>query len=100
MLTDAVADLRNDTDIEQYDLIIIGSGSGNAIPDYLGGWKIAIVERSTFGGTFRFAVNTTGTSLVTVMSNDASDVENGIDPALMFDVEVPAFVMTVPEFEF
>lgn len=51
MLTDAVADLRNDTDIEQYDLIIIGSGSGNAIPDYLGGWKIAIVERSTFGGT-------------------------------------------------
>jgi mycothione reductase len=38
-------------DIEQFDLIIIGSGSGNAIPDYLSDWKIAIVERGTFGGT-------------------------------------------------
>jgi mycothione reductase len=36
---------------EQYDLIIIGTGSGNAIPDYLDGWKIAIVERDVFGGT-------------------------------------------------
>lgn len=39
------------TDTEQYDLIIIGSGSGNSIPEYLADWKIAIVERSTFGGT-------------------------------------------------
>ena len=34
-----------------YDLIIIGSGSANAIPEYLSDWKIAIVERGTFGGT-------------------------------------------------
>ena len=47
MFTGAVA--NNDT--EHYDLIIIGSGSGNSIPDYLTDWKIAIVERGTFGGT-------------------------------------------------
>ena len=34
-----------------YDLIIVGSGSGNSIPDYLKGWKIAMVERGVFGGT-------------------------------------------------
>ncbi len=38
-------------DAEQYDLIIIGSGSGNSIPEYLTDRKIAIVERGTFGGT-------------------------------------------------
>nr|WP_241432149.1 mycothione reductase [Ilumatobacter nonamiensis] len=37
--------------IEHYDLIIVGSGSGNAIPDYLADWRVAIVERGTFGGT-------------------------------------------------
>lgn len=36
---------------EQFDLIIIGSGSGNSIPDYLSTWKIALVERDVFGGT-------------------------------------------------
>jgi mycothione reductase len=36
---------------DEYDLIVIGSGSGNSIPGYLDGWKIAIVERGTFGGT-------------------------------------------------
>ncbi|HTH06358.1 MAG TPA: FAD-dependent oxidoreductase, partial [Ilumatobacteraceae bacterium] len=36
---------------ERYDLIIIGTGSGNAIPEYLDGWKIAVVERDVFGGT-------------------------------------------------
>jgi mycothione reductase len=36
---------------EQFDLIIVGTGSGNAIPDFLGDWKIAIVERDVFGGT-------------------------------------------------
>ncbi len=41
----------NANDIEHYDLIIVGSGSGNSIPDYLSDWKIAIVERGTFGGT-------------------------------------------------
>ena len=42
---------ENESDIEQYDLIIVGSGSGNSIPDYLADWRIAIVERGTFGGT-------------------------------------------------
>ena len=37
--------------IEQFDLIVIGSGSGNSIPDFLADWKIAIVERGRFGGT-------------------------------------------------
>ena len=36
---------------EQYDLIIIGSGSGNSIPAFLDDWKIALVERDVFGGT-------------------------------------------------
>jgi mycothione reductase len=37
---------------ENYDLIIVGSGSGNSvISDEMDGWKIAIVERWTFGGT-------------------------------------------------
>lgn len=36
---------------EQYDLIIIGSGSGNSIPEFLSDWKIALIERGTFGGT-------------------------------------------------
>ncbi len=35
----------------EYDLIIVGSGSGNSIPEYLSDHKIAIVERGTFGGT-------------------------------------------------
>jgi mycothione reductase len=36
---------------ERYDLIIIGTGSGNAIPDFLSDRSIAIVERDVFGGT-------------------------------------------------
>ncbi|HEY7626454.1 MAG TPA: mycothione reductase, partial [Ilumatobacteraceae bacterium] len=37
---------------EQYDLIIIGTGSGNSvINDEMDGWRIAIVERWIFGGT-------------------------------------------------
>ncbi len=36
---------------EPFDLIIVGSGSGNSIPDYLDSWKIALVERDVFGGT-------------------------------------------------
>lgn len=36
---------------EQFDLIIIGSGSGNSIPAYLADWKVAIIERDVFGGT-------------------------------------------------
>ncbi|MDH4075116.1 MAG: mycothione reductase, partial [Acidimicrobiia bacterium] len=37
--------------MDTFDLIIIGSGSGNSIPDHLAGWKIALVERGIFGGT-------------------------------------------------
>jgi mycothione reductase len=36
---------------DSFDLIIIGSGSGNSIPPYLDDRRIAIVERGTFGGT-------------------------------------------------
>ncbi len=36
---------------ESFDLIIIGSGSGNSIPESLSEWNIALVERGTFGGT-------------------------------------------------
>lgn len=36
---------------ETFDLIIIGSGSGNSIPEALSDWNIALVERGTFGGT-------------------------------------------------
>ncbi len=36
---------------EEFDLIIIGSGSGNSIPEYLSDWRIALVERDVFGGT-------------------------------------------------
>jgi len=36
---------------EHFDLIIVGSGSGNSIPSALSGWKIAMVERGVFGGT-------------------------------------------------
>ena len=36
---------------ESFDLIIVGSGSGNSIPSYLDDWNIALVERDVFGGT-------------------------------------------------
>jgi mycothione reductase len=37
--------------MDTFDLIIIGTGSGNAIPAEMAGWKIALVERGIFGGT-------------------------------------------------
>ena len=37
--------------MENFDLIIVGSGSGNSIPEYLADWRIALVEKGTFGGT-------------------------------------------------
>lgn len=38
--------------MEQFDLIIIGAGSGNSIlTEDFDGWKVAIVERDVFGGT-------------------------------------------------
>lgn len=37
---------------EHYDLVVIGSGSGNSVPDEdLTDWRIAMVEQGTFGGT-------------------------------------------------
>ncbi len=42
---------NDSSNIETFDLIIVGSGSGNSIPSYLDGWKIAIVERGVYGGT-------------------------------------------------
>lgn len=40
-----------DQTTEAFDLIIVGSGSGNSIPSYLADWRIALVERDVFGGT-------------------------------------------------
>lgn len=37
--------------VEQFDLVIVGSGSGNAVPEFLSDWRIAMVERDVFGGT-------------------------------------------------
>ena len=38
--------------VEQFDLIIIGAGSGNSIlTDEFADWNVAIVERDVFGGT-------------------------------------------------
>lgn len=39
------------TSTEEFDLIVVGSGSGNAIPDFLDDWRIALVDRGPFGGT-------------------------------------------------
>jgi mycothione reductase len=41
-----------DRDVRHFDLVIIGTGSGNSIPsDAMADWKIAILEKGTFGGT-------------------------------------------------
>jgi mycothione reductase len=40
-----------DASTEDFDLIVVGTGSGNAIPPELEGWRIALVERDVFGGT-------------------------------------------------
>ena len=37
--------------MERFDLIIVGTGSGNGMPAELDGWRIALVERGVFGGT-------------------------------------------------
>ncbi len=46
-----VAVQRVHENAEQFDLIVVGSGSGNSIPEFLAGWKIAVIERGVFGGT-------------------------------------------------
>jgi mycothione reductase len=40
-----------DQQVEDFDLVIVGSGSGNSIPPALDGARIALVERGVFGGT-------------------------------------------------
>ena len=37
--------------MEPFDLIIVGTGSGNAIPEELADWNIALLEEGVFGGT-------------------------------------------------
>ncbi|MFP5321960.1 MAG: mycothione reductase [Acidimicrobiia bacterium] len=37
--------------MQEFDLVIIGSGSGNAIPPELDDARVALVERGVFGGT-------------------------------------------------
>lgn len=47
-----MGDERGTGDIDEYDLIIIGTGSGNSlIGPEMDAWRIAIVERGVFGGT-------------------------------------------------
>jgi mycothione reductase len=39
-------------DVQEFDLVIVGAGSGNSIPqEGMDDWRIAIVERDAFGGT-------------------------------------------------
>jgi mycothione reductase len=41
-----------DGHVTHFDLVIIGTGSGNSILDErFAGWRVAIVERGVFGGT-------------------------------------------------
>ena len=37
--------------MDRFDLIIVGTGSGNSIPAEFDSWRIALVERDVFGGT-------------------------------------------------
>ncbi|WP_436794979.1 mycothione reductase [Actinospongicola halichondriae] len=37
--------------MNEFDLVIVGTGSGNSIPSELDDWNIALVERDVFGGT-------------------------------------------------
>ena len=42
----------SDARAEEFDLVIVGTGSGNSIPGpEFDHWKIAIVEKDLFGGT-------------------------------------------------
>ncbi|MEZ5341536.1 MAG: mycothione reductase [Acidimicrobiales bacterium] len=49
--TNATADDTAADTVEHTDLIIIGSGSGNSIPEYLSDKQIVLIEKGTFGGT-------------------------------------------------
>lgn len=37
--------------VRSFDLIIVGTGSGNSIPEAFESWNIALVEKDVFGGT-------------------------------------------------
>lgn len=37
--------------VQEFDLIVVGTGSGNALPPELDDWRVALVERDVFGGT-------------------------------------------------
>ena len=45
------SDTNQSSTAEHYDLIVIGTGSGNSIPEELNDRKIAVVEKGIFGGT-------------------------------------------------
>jgi mycothione reductase len=48
----SVAGFGQDADMRHFDLVLIGTGSGNSIVDErFADWDIAIVEKGTFGGT-------------------------------------------------
>ncbi len=61
---------------ERYDLIIVGSGSGNSIPDVLSDWKIAIVERGVYGGTC-LNVGCIPSKMFVLPADKALDARNG-----------------------
>ena len=61
---------------QQFDLIIVGSGSGNSIPDYLANWKIAIVERGQYGGTC-LNVGCIPSKMFVLPADKALDARNG-----------------------
>ena len=47
-----LASVRHDGWVTHYDLALIGTGSGNTIvTKRFAGWRVAILEESTFGGT-------------------------------------------------
>jgi len=61
---------------EQFDLIIVGSGSGNSIPEYLADWNIAIVERGVYGGTC-LNVGCIPSKMFVLPADKALDARNG-----------------------
>ncbi len=63
-------------DAETFDLIIVGSGSGNSIPEYLADWNIAIVERGVYGGTC-LNVGCIPSKMFVMPADKALDARNG-----------------------
>ncbi|MEL6892854.1 MAG: mycothione reductase [Actinomycetota bacterium] len=61
---------------EQFDLIIVGSGSGNSIPESMADWNIAIVERGVYGGTC-LNVGCIPSKMFVLPADKALDARNG-----------------------